>query len=80
MTMDWPASSPDLNPIENVWKLLKDNIQKRENFPRTVDELKASLREEWSKFNVSVLREESKRYWMQRESRQSISYKKKNII
>ena len=55
MTMDWPANPPDLNSIESIWKLLKDNIQKHENFPRTVDELKAALREEWSKFDVSVL-------------------------
>ena len=24
--MDWPPYSPDLNPIENLWKLLKDQI------------------------------------------------------
>jgi transposase len=54
--MDWPASSPDLNPIENVWKLMKDNIQKRENFPRTVNELKTALKEEWSNFDTSLLR------------------------
>ena len=54
--MDWPASSPDLNPIENVWKLMKDNIQKHENFPRTVNELKIALKEEWSDFDMSVLR------------------------
>jgi transposase len=54
--MDWPACSPDLNPIENVWKLMKDNIQKRENFPRTVDELKIALKEEWSNFDPSLLK------------------------
>jgi hypothetical protein len=24
--MDWPPYSPDLNPIENLWKRLKDEI------------------------------------------------------
>jgi len=55
-TMDWPACSPDLNPIENIWKLLKDNVQKRENSPRIVDELKVALKEEWSKFDTSILK------------------------
>ena len=56
-TIDWPANSPDLNPIENIWKLLKDNIQKREDFPRTVNKLKIALREEWENLDRSVFEE-----------------------
>ncbi|KAI7955142.1 hypothetical protein MJO28_005542 [Puccinia striiformis f. sp. tritici] len=50
----WPSQSPDLNPIENVWKVLKTNVQ---NFyhPRSVDEMHEALRQAWDDFPSSTL-------------------------
>jgi transposase len=50
----WPANSPDINVIEPVWAVLKDNVYGRE--PRTVDALKRIIREEWAKLDLSFLR------------------------
>jgi Transposase and inactivated derivatives len=48
--MIWPAHSPDLNPIENVWRLLKYRIGKR--FPKTDAEVRQYLVEEWDKLEL----------------------------
>lgn len=42
-----PPSSPDCNPIENVWFLLKSEIQKRRHMPTSVNELKEAIYEAW---------------------------------
>ena len=36
--MEWPAQSPDINPIGNVWKLLNESA--KEKYPRNVEELR----------------------------------------
>ena len=50
-----PAVSPDLNPIEGCWCILKERIKKREW--HTLDELKELLQEEWSKITMKKIRE-----------------------
>ena len=47
VVMDWPAKSPDINPVENVWALLSDKVKKRDNPPRNLEELTVALQEEW---------------------------------
>ena len=28
-TINWPAPSPDMNPIENIWEIMKNNVAKK---------------------------------------------------
>lgn len=46
-TIDWPARSPDLNPIEHVWDHLKRKVRSRDQPPTTLAMLKAAVLEEW---------------------------------
>ena len=46
--MEWPARSPDLNPIEHVWDALGRRIAARPNAPMTIRQLSNALIEEWN--------------------------------
>ncbi len=41
--LDWPANSPDPNPIENQWGIVKRKIRNKR--PKNADELKATVKE-----------------------------------
>lgn len=45
--LKWPSQSPDLNPIENLWRVLKIRVHARQ--PTNLNDLKAICVEEWSK-------------------------------
>ncbi|MBW0561094.1 hypothetical protein O181_100809 [Austropuccinia psidii MF-1] len=44
--MQCPAHSPDLNPIKNVWKIMKTAISKLYQ-PQTIDELRVAIQSAW---------------------------------
>ncbi|GFY05940.1 transposable element Tc3 transposase [Trichonephila clavipes] len=46
--MDWPARSPDLNPIEHVWDFLSRRLAARTLPPVTIRELPLALQDEWA--------------------------------
>lgn len=46
--LDWPANSPDMNPIENVWDMIGRAIFRRQNPPTTRQELIIAVEEEWN--------------------------------
>ena len=43
--ISWPGNSPDLNPIENLWAILKNKLRKRQN--RTKEELIRNIIRIW---------------------------------
>lgn len=55
--VDWPLNSPDFNPIEHIWTLLKRRILRRRGSERitSVGVMKAVLEEEWGKITIAEI-------------------------
>lgn len=52
--LEWPANSPDLNPIENIWGIVKTNVEKRK--PQNLGDLESFLVEEWDAVPETTLK------------------------
>ena len=54
--MDWPARSPDLNPIEHIWDIMSRSIHQRHVTPQTVQELADALVQVWEEIPQETIR------------------------
>ena len=51
----WPANSPDLNPIENLWSILGDKVDEEKTPPSSAAGLERILKNAWKKIPVETL-------------------------
>ncbi len=49
--LNWPASSPDISPIENIWRIIKEKYLKDE----ALQQLETYIRQEWDQIPTPKL-------------------------
>ena len=52
--LDWPAQSPDLNPIEHLWDELEHQLRARPNRPISVPDLTNAFVSEWKQGSAAI--------------------------
>lgn len=54
--LDWPARSPDLNPIENLWGIITRKLYQNGRCFQNKEELKSALLHEWQNIDGVILK------------------------
>lgn len=53
--MEWPAQSPDLNPIENLWSIVKRRLGQYETAPTNMANLWERVTAEWNRIPKDII-------------------------
>ena len=57
---EWPANSPDINLIENLWKQMDDAVKAKH--ATTLKGLKQIIKDEWEKISLESIQNLYKSY------------------
>jgi transposase len=53
--LPWPPQSPDMNPIENLWAIIKKRRQKKYGLPKTKNDLIEQIFDIWDNIEVALV-------------------------
>ena len=49
LRMNWSVQSPNLNPIENLWRIIQIRINGRRHRIHNIEEMKVAIQEGWER-------------------------------